>query len=55
MISGLARAGSATGNERYVDLATDAAKFIERYLYDKSERSLLRSCYRADNDAIVLT
>ncbi|XP_043686804.1 spermatogenesis-associated protein 20 isoform X1 [Vespula pensylvanica] len=55
MISGLARAGSATGNKRYVDLATDAAKFIERYLYDKSERSLLRSCYRSDNDAIVLT
>ncbi|KAI4503518.1 hypothetical protein M0802_001740 [Mischocyttarus mexicanus] len=55
MISGLARAGSATGNKRYVDLATDAAKFIERYLYDKSERLLLRSCYRSDNGAIVLT
>ncbi|XP_015190002.1 PREDICTED: spermatogenesis-associated protein 20 isoform X1 [Polistes dominula] len=55
MISGLARAGSATGNKRYVDLATDAAKFIERYLYDKSERLLLRSCYRSDNDAVVLT
>ncbi|KAK2585832.1 hypothetical protein KPH14_010427 [Odynerus spinipes] len=55
MISGLARAGSATGNKRYVELATDAAKFIERYLYDESQRLLLRSCYRDENDAIVLT
>lgn len=55
MMGSLARAGSARGNERYIELATDTAKFIERYLYDKSQRTLFRSCYRTENDVIVLT
>ncbi|XP_076243421.1 spermatogenesis-associated protein 20 isoform X2 [Calliopsis andreniformis] len=55
MISGLARGGIAVGNKQYIEYATDAAKFIERYLFDKDKRILLRSCYRDDKDAIMQT
>ncbi|XP_076302535.1 spermatogenesis-associated protein 20 isoform X3 [Lasioglossum baleicum] len=55
MISGLARGGTAANNKRYIEYAADAAKFIERYLFDESKGVLLRSCYRDDNDAITQT
>ncbi|XP_011875179.1 PREDICTED: spermatogenesis-associated protein 20 isoform X2 [Vollenhovia emeryi] len=56
IISGLARAGIAVKNQRYVEAATEAAKFIEQYLFDKEKRILLRSCYRrGTDDAIVQT
>ncbi|XP_076629161.1 spermatogenesis-associated protein 20 isoform X1 [Colletes latitarsis] len=55
MISGLARGGAAVGNKQYIEYATDAAKFIERYLFDESKGVLLRSCYRGDNDTITQT
>lgn len=55
MISGLARGGAVLGNKQYIEYATDAAKFIERYLFDKDKGVLLRSCYRANEDAITQT
>lgn len=55
MISGFARAGAALKNTRYIDLATDAAKFVERHLFDTDKNVLLRSCYRGENDTITQT
>lgn len=55
MISGLARGGAALKNEKYVEYAADAARFIERYLFDRSKRVLYRSCYRGEDDAITHT
>nr|XP_012233757.1 PREDICTED: spermatogenesis-associated protein 20 isoform X1 [Linepithema humile] len=55
MISGFARAGTAVKNERYIELATDAAKFVERYLFDRNNSVLLRSCYRGEDDNIMQT
>lgn len=55
MISGFARAGAAVRNDKYVELATDAAKFVERYLFDKNKGVLLRSCYRGEDDRIMQT
>lgn len=53
MISGLAYAGVATKNKQYIQYAEDNANFIERYLYDKKNKILLRSCYRGDGDIIM--
>ncbi|XP_020279686.1 spermatogenesis-associated protein 20 isoform X2 [Pseudomyrmex gracilis] len=55
MISGFARGGAAVRNEKYVELATSAAKFAEQYLFDKNKNVLLRSCYRGENDKIMQT
>ncbi|XP_066584419.1 spermatogenesis-associated protein 20 isoform X2 [Prorops nasuta] len=55
MISGLTHAGIALGQQLYIQLAIDAAKFIERYAYDSNKETLLRCCYRGDNDAVVQT
>lgn len=53
MISGLAHAGNATKNKKYVEYAEDAAKFVEKYLFDKEQNVLLRSCYRGEGDVIT--
>ncbi|KAG5305541.1 SPT20 protein, partial [Acromyrmex insinuator] len=53
MISGLARAGIAVKNKDYVEAATEAATFVEKYLFNKDKRILLRSCYRRRDDKIV--
>lgn len=55
MISGFARAGAAVRNDKYVELATDAAKFVKQYLFDKNKGVLLRSCYRGEDDRIMQT
>ncbi|XP_032672026.1 spermatogenesis-associated protein 20 isoform X2 [Odontomachus brunneus] len=55
MISGFARAGAAVRNAKYVELATDAAKFVERYLFDENKGVLLRSCYHGEGDKIIQT
>ncbi|XP_024891071.1 spermatogenesis-associated protein 20 [Temnothorax curvispinosus] len=54
MISGLARAGIAVKNKKYVEAATEAATFVERYLFDKKKRILLRSCYRSRTDDKII-
>jgi len=46
MISGLARAGVTVKNKKYIEAATEAATFVEEYLFDKEKCILLRSCYR---------
>lgn len=53
MISGFARGGAAVGNKQYIEYAADAAKFVEKYLFDESKGVLLRSCYRDDKGGIV--
>ncbi|KAL0101405.1 hypothetical protein PUN28_018911 [Cardiocondyla obscurior] len=54
MISGLARAGIAVKNKKYVEEATTAATFVENYLFDKKKRILLRSCYRRSTDNSIV-
>lgn len=53
IISGLAHAASALDNSNYAKYAEDAAKFIERYLYNKDKKILLRSCYRGSENQIL--
>lgn len=53
IISGLAQAGTATRNKTYIDYAENAAKFVERYLFDAKKRILLRSCYRGQDNAVT--
>lgn len=55
MISGLSHASSALDNPKYAEYAEAAARFIEKYLYDKEKRVLLRSCYRGEADRILQT
>ncbi|XP_012271768.1 spermatogenesis-associated protein 20 [Orussus abietinus] len=55
MISGLSIAGASTGNKKYVEYAEMAARFIEKYLFDRENRVLLRSCYRDEGDRITQT
>ncbi|XP_016842414.1 spermatogenesis-associated protein 20 isoform X1 [Nasonia vitripennis] len=55
VISGLSHAASALDNPKYTKFAEDAARFIERYLYNKDDKVLLRSCYRGDSDQILQT
>lgn len=53
MISGFAKAGQALENQSYIQRAIGAAKFVRRHLYDDSEKTLLRSCYKGENDEIA--
>ncbi|XP_034940180.1 spermatogenesis-associated protein 20 isoform X2 [Chelonus insularis] len=53
MISGLSHAGIATKNKQYIQYAKDAANFIKKYLFDKENQILLRSCYRGEGDQIT--
>ncbi|XP_048504713.1 spermatogenesis-associated protein 20 isoform X2 [Athalia rosae] len=55
MISGLARAGFAMNNKKYVEFAENAAIFVERYLFNANEGLLLRSCYNGEGDTITQT
>jgi uncharacterized protein YyaL (SSP411 family) len=43
MISALARAYDAIRDEKYLELAEGAAKFIKDQLYDPDKKKLLRS------------
>ncbi|KAF7994110.1 hypothetical protein HCN44_011379 [Aphidius gifuensis] len=53
MISGLAFAGTSTNNKKYIEYAKETAQFIEKYLYDKEKKILLRSCYRSEGNIIT--
>lgn len=53
MISGFAKAGQALENQNHIQRAVGAAKFVRRYLYDDSEKTLLRSCYKGEKDEIA--
>jgi len=54
MISGFARAGIAVKNKKYVEAATEAATFVEKYLFNKKKRVLLRCCYRSKQDDSIV-
>ena len=55
MISGFARAVQVLGDERYLEVAEKAARFIKQHLY-KSERGgvLLRSAYRDQEGSVMI-
>lgn len=53
MIAGLAQAGQGLGEKEYVEDAIKAAKFIKTYLYDKSTKTLLHSCYRGEDGSVT--
>ena len=55
MISGLSHAASALDNPKYTQYAEEAARFIEKYLYDSENKVLLRSCYRGEKNQITQT
>jgi len=54
MISGFARAGIAVKNKKYVEAATEAATFVEKYLFNKKKRVLLHCCYRSKKDDSIV-
>ncbi|KAG6454489.1 spermatogenesis-associated protein 20 isoform X2 [Manduca sexta] len=55
MLSGLAQAGQGLSDKDYVEDAIKTANFIRDHLYDASNKSLLHSCYRADDGSIAQT
>ncbi|CAH0564649.1 unnamed protein product [Brassicogethes aeneus] len=55
MISGYAKAGFVLKDQSYIDRATQAANFIREHLYDEQEKTLLRCCYKGDDEQVVQT
>ncbi|XP_050295633.1 spermatogenesis-associated protein 20 [Anthonomus grandis grandis] len=55
MLSAFARAGFALKNQSYINRAILAANFVKKFLYNESEKTLLRCCYRGDDGQIVQT
>ncbi|XP_004932487.1 spermatogenesis-associated protein 20 isoform X1 [Bombyx mori] len=53
MLSGLAQAGQGLGEKCYVEDAIKTANFIKENLYDVSTNTLLHSCYRDENGAVM--
>lgn len=53
MIAGLAQAGQALGDKILVDDAIKTAKFIKQYLFNKTNNTLIHSCYKADDGSIA--
>ncbi|KAI4456886.1 spermatogenesis-associated protein 20 [Holotrichia oblita] len=55
MISGFAKAGFALNEQKYVDRAVLAANFIKKHLYNPKTKTLLRCCYRGEDNGITQT
>lgn len=55
MIAGLARAGQGLGEKEFVDDAIKTAEFINKHLYNATTKTLLHSCYRADDGSVAQT
>lgn len=55
MIAGLAQAGQGLGEKEYVEDAIKTAEFIQKHLYDESSKTLLHSCYRAEDGSVAQT
>ncbi|XP_075973683.1 spermatogenesis-associated protein 20 isoform X2 [Anticarsia gemmatalis] len=55
MIAGLAQAGQGLGEKDFVADAIETAKFIKKHLYNETTKSLLHSCYRADDGSVAQT
>ncbi|CAG5050201.1 unnamed protein product [Parnassius apollo] len=55
IIAGLAQAGQGLGEKSYVEDAIKTAHFIKTHLYDSSTKTLLHSCYRAEDGTVSQT
>lgn len=55
MISGFSKGGFALNERSYIDRAIFAANFIKKYLYNEKDKTLLRCCYKADDDSVAQT
>lgn len=53
MIAAFAKAGCILKDDVYLKRAIKAASFARKYLWNKESRSLIRSCYKGDDGAIV--
>ncbi|CAB3224288.1 unnamed protein product [Arctia plantaginis] len=53
MIAGLAQAGQALEEKDYVADAIKTAEFIKKYLYNNSTKTLIHSCYRAEDGSVA--
>ncbi|KAG8195374.1 hypothetical protein JTE90_001391 [Oedothorax gibbosus] len=53
MISGFARAAQVLQDEKYVESAMRAARFVRKYLYNEESNCLLRSAYKGENDTVA--
>lgn len=53
MLSGYAKAGFVLKEQRYINRAVLAANFVKKFLYDENSKTLLRCCYREENNEIV--
>lgn len=55
MLAGLAQAGQGLSDKEFVEDAIKTAEFVKKHLYDPSSKTLLHSCYRADDGSIAQT
>ncbi|XP_026724907.1 spermatogenesis-associated protein 20 isoform X2 [Trichoplusia ni] len=55
MLAGLAQAGQGLGEKEYVEDAIKTAEFIYKHLYDDNTKTLLHSCYKAEDGSIAQT
>lgn len=55
MISGFAKGGFALKDQSYINRAIAAANFIKKYLYSEEDNSLLRCCYKGDDNSVTQT
>ncbi|XP_068631618.1 spermatogenesis-associated protein 20 isoform X2 [Battus philenor] len=53
IIAGLAQAGQGLGEKSFVDDAIKTANFIKTHLYDSSNKTLIHSCYRAEDGSVA--
>ncbi|KAK5640835.1 hypothetical protein RI129_009382 [Pyrocoelia pectoralis] len=53
MISGFAKAGFVLKNQSYINRAISAANFIRKYLYNETEKTLIRCCYKGDEGEVT--
>lgn len=52
MISGYAKAGFVLKQQSYIARAIEAATFIKNHLYDEENKTLLRCCYKLDEERV---
>ncbi|KAL0841361.1 hypothetical protein ABMA28_015060 [Loxostege sticticalis] len=55
MLAGLAQAGQGLSDKEFVEAGIKTAEFVKKHLYDPSSKTLLHSCYRADDGSIAQT
>lgn len=53
MLAGLSQAGQGLEEKDYVEDAIKTANFVKQYLYDEDSKTLLHSCYRAEDGSVT--